>query len=568
MLEAVMMLTKRELANIATIWLIAALLCAGPNVASASFESESVMTVGIQTLKDFPGERFGTDPTKSNTRFEDGGICVGQHRYTHLSPLIELDGKGNVIPWLASSYSVSDTHDTLTFKLRDGVKFPDGTELNASIVKFNLDRIITNGWSVELGRQPLFANYETSAAIDERTLEVRFKKGWLELPFDFAGQRYIGYFINPLDVDPAWDINGTLRHEKRYNGLGPYYVDEDESIQKEKVVLKKRSSWYEDLDFHKPRLDKLIFKVISDPQARVIALESGDIDLIYRYWNAPLDSLPKLEKNRWITIRSAQDTMMYILATSWWKEPFNGIDGIKLREGLCYSIDREAIARGAFNGYAVPAKDSMYLSPQLPGFPECCRKGYYYDIDKARKLYQEAGWIDTDSDGVLDKNGKPLQMDIIICSSDRIHERDLALLLKSQLEKVGVSLVIHDMDLGAWIEARNKGDFDLCPTWSFSPYRSMTQSLADRFGRDNEYINAYENKERSFRDLIRTTQLADNEDDVQSYCCQICEILYADAGVIPLVYRKNYAVMNSNVKGYEFGSGEGSDRLEECWIEE
>jgi peptide/nickel transport system substrate-binding protein len=562
----VILLIKLRTIGITTLLLQIVLLFAELNIASAS---ENTMEVGIQTLKDFPGEEYGTDPTLSNTRFPDqGGICVGQHRYTHFSPLIALDSEGTVIPWLASSYSVSDDLRTLTFQLRDGAKFTDGTEVNATVIKFNLDRIITNGWSVELGKQPLFANYDFSEVVNEKTLKVSFKKGWLDLPFDFAGQHFIVYFISPLDVDPAWDINGTLKHEKRYNGLGPYYVDENESIQKELIVLKKRTSWYDQLNFHKPKLDKLIFKTISDPQTRLMALEKGDIDLIYRYWNAPLESLPKLEANPDITIESAPDTMMYILATSWWKEPFDGTDGIKLRKALCYSLDRDEIANGAFNGYAVPATNSMYLSPLLPEFPECCNMGYDYDINKAKQLYQEAGWIDTNNDGILDKDGKPLQMDLVICSSDRIYEKDLALLVQSQLKKVGVNLCIHDMEFGAWKEAKNNGDFDLCPSWSYSPYRSMTQSLVDRFGSNKDHENAYENGERTFGDLVRGTQMADDKEDLEEHLCQVCEILYNDAGVIPLVYKMNYAVMNSKVKGYTFSPREGSDRLEECWMDE
>jgi len=81
-----------------------------------------------------------------------------------------------------------------------------------------------------------------------------------------------------------------------YNGLGPYYVDENESIPKQKIVLKRSHNWRDDYDFHRPKLDKIVLTLIADTNTAVMALE-GEIDLICRYWNAPLDAFPKLEEN-------------------------------------------------------------------------------------------------------------------------------------------------------------------------------------------------------------------------------------------------------------------------------
>jgi len=557
-------LIKSKMAVIAIFFWLIALFFAGLQPALAS---ENTLNVGIQTLNEYYGEDFGKDPTQSNTQFPDqGGICVAQQRYTHFAPLITLDTDGNIIPWLADSYSVSDDQKTLTLHLRNGVKFSDGTELNASIVKFNLDRIVTRGWKDRFGKTPLYQNYDSTEVINETTLKVSFTKSWLDMPFAFASHHFLGYFISPLDVEPAWDINGILRHETRYNGLGPYYVDENESTQKEKVVLVKQNSWYDELGFHKPKLDRIIFTVISDPQTRLMALKKGDIDLIYRYYNVPLDSLPSLENDRDITIKSRSDTLMYFLATSWWKEPFNGTDGIKLRKALSYALDRDEIAKGAFYNYAVPATDSMFISPLLHGFSECCRKGYDYDPEKARQLIKDAGWNDTNNDGILDKNGKPLELNIVISSSTYDYQKDLALIVRSQLKKMGVDVKINDMESGAQLDTWKKGDFDMIVYWSNPRYQTMSQTLASRFISENRYYISYENQNGTLADVVKNTESATNERDLEKYAYQASEILYEDAGVIPLVYRVEYAVMSSKVQGYEFGAQDYLDRLEECWI--
>lgn len=163
-------------ASLVTLLVLAVLLCAGFPVVMAE---GNTLNVGIATLKTYYGEEYGNDPTLSNSQFpEAGGACVAQQRYTHFAPLITLNGDGNVIPWLAESYDVSDDYKTITFKMRKGIKFVNGTPLNASTIKFNLDRIITYGWKDKFGSngtqgvKPIFNYYESAEVIDDHTLRA------------------------------------------------------------------------------------------------------------------------------------------------------------------------------------------------------------------------------------------------------------------------------------------------------------------------------------------------------------------------------------------------------------
>lgn len=562
-------------AGIAALLLLAAtLLGAGTG---ADMGEDNTLNIGIGTVKSLSME-YGRDPTLSDSRFPDSGGQCRYHRYTNLAQLITLDGDGKVIPWLAESYEVSDDCRTITFHLRDGIKFADGKEFNASVAKYNLDRIITYGWKDALGSNgtrganPLFVNYDSTEALDDRTIRIRFSQGWPTMLQEFASLWTIGYVISPEDVDPVWDIRGTWNPREKYNGLGPYYVDEDESVPNQKIVLKKRGSWYDDLDFHKPEMDRITFTVIADPQTRVQALNKGDIDYIYRYWNPPFESLKDLEKNSNVFVDSRPDTMMYILATSWWKEPFKGTDGIKLRKGISYALGRDEIVRGAFYGYAVPATDSMFLSPLLPGFPDCCLRGYDQDLDKARQLFDEAGWNDTDGDEILDKDGRPLRLRLLITSSDSLDfswQRDTALVIQTQLKKLGVDIQIQDLELGAYKDEKKKENYDLIFAWSFPRVNSPVTQLANDFSLQSSFSikNYYESQSVSLKSIVDRARSTTNAEDQRGYVCQACEILHDDAGVVPLVYQKEFAVMNKKVKGFQFGATEFLDRLEECWIE-
>jgi len=555
-------------ARLAALLVLAALLCAGVQAAVAE---ENTLNVGIGVLQSLSCDEYGRDPTLSATEFPNvGGTIIAQHRYTHFSPLVSLGGDGNVIPWLAESYDVSKDHKTITFHLRNGVKFADGKPLNASVVKFNLDRILTYGWKERFSWAAAIKDYESAEVVDENTIKIHFREGGLDALKGLCFSPVLGFFISPWDVEPEWDIKGILKEEMKYNGLGPYYVDENKSTQKQRLTLIKRNSWYDELDFHKPNVDKIVFTVISDPQTRVAALEKGEIDYISRYWNPSWDSLPNLERNSKVSIVTRQGTSLKLLATAWWKEPFNGTDGLKLRKALNYALDRNEIAKGGFNGYADSATDSMYLSPLLPGISECCHKGYEYDIEMARKLLTESGWIDTDGDGVLEKNGKQLVLQFIVCSTDNSDcnwQRDSALIIQSQLKKIGVDVQIQSMESGARLDAIKKGYFDLRFWWSYSINTAVSQSLVSDFCTGNDTERAYMNQNRTLEALIKNVESATSEEEHKDLVCQACQMLHGEAAVIPLVYPNEYALVSSKITNFQFGAYDALDRLEECSIE-
>jgi peptide/nickel transport system substrate-binding protein len=358
-------------------------------------------------------------------------------------------------------------------------------------------------------------------------------------------------------------------------------VDENESIPDQKIVLKRRHSWRDDYDFHKPGVDKIVLKLIKDPQVAAMALEKGEIDYISRYWNVPLDSLPALEKNSMISIKTAPESRVYFIQTDYLKEPFLGEDGILLRKAICYALNRTEMVEGAFNGYALPATDAMYLSPIKPDSPACCHKGYDYDLNKATQLLEEARWNDTDGDGILDKNGKSLKdLDFVITSNSALGwQKDLALVVQSQLEKIGIDVKIRTVEYADYFNVRNSGDFDLIMSYGSGNTASSVTSFSNFFNRKGwaatpnpaPPMNYYSNQNKTLAAFIETATMANNIDEQEENLCQACDILYEEAGIIPLVYEEQYAVINNRVKGFHFGASVGvyeQDHDEECWIED
>ena len=129
MVRTVKSFTKIQTARIAALLVLTALLGAGVQAAMAE---ESTMTIAIG---DWAG--IGTDPTLSYKLTDLGGIQY-HHHYTHWEPLITLDNRTNIIPWMAESYDVSDDYKTITFHLRKGIKFADGKLAQCFSIKIQL----------------------------------------------------------------------------------------------------------------------------------------------------------------------------------------------------------------------------------------------------------------------------------------------------------------------------------------------------------------------------------------------------------------------------------------------
>jgi peptide/nickel transport system substrate-binding protein len=566
--ETLRLIIKSKTAYIAALLLLVALLCAGVQAAIAE---EQTLTMRVSSWKD-----VGLDPTVSQTVSPDkGGITYNQHHFTHESPLIALDGEGRIIPWMAESYEVSDDCKTITFHIRKEVKFADGTPFNASVAKFNFDRIITHGWADKVGpkgtaaKRNSFIYYDSSEALDECTFEIHFTKGWLDAARDLAYSDYFfSYFISPFDVEPAWDINGTLKPDKKYNGLGPYYVDENETVPKEKLVLKKRHCWRDDLDFHRAKLDKIVEVVIPSSETSVLAMEKGEIDYMSMSGLSP-ESLAPLENNPKVRIEKRADSGLFYIYTAYWNEPFNGTDGVLLRKAICYALNRSDIAVVAFDGYAVPAINSIFLSPLYLDLPKCSLKGYDYDPEKAKQLLSEAGWKDTDGDGILDKNGRSLKdLDLLLNSEESPAWTDIATMMQSQLKKMGIDVKIRSMETSAYNKEAKEGKFELTKGVSASIGMSLVTLMTCFDVRAPGYRNVYSNHNNTLEEYVEkartTTSIVERDQDI----CRACDILYDEAGIIPLVYPMKFAVMNSKVNGFEFGAATERDHIEECWIEE
>jgi len=284
--------------------------------------------------------------------------------------VLRFNEKGEVVPGLAESWEVIDGN-TILLHLRQGVKFHDGTTMEA-------DDVIA---SLEFARNPdakspmawMLDPIETLEAADAMT--VRIKTG------------AVVDVLNAL----ATPVGGVSSKEAiaKYGiglgenpiGAGPFKLESWGGGNE--IVLTRFDDYWEE---GKPYLDKIVFKVIMEEFTRLSSLRSGDLDIVY---NLSFSNVEQLEGMKEFNTNIFSTYIVYYVALNMQKEPFSDV---RVRQALNYAIDRAAITKAVTRGYASPAITD--IAPEMAGSLMGIREPYPYDPQKAKDLLAEAGYAD------------------------------------------------------------------------------------------------------------------------------------------------------------------------------
>ena len=287
---------------------------------------------------------------------------------TFYEGLFGFNEKLGLRPVLAESYEVSPDGLVYTFHLRKGVKFHDGTDFDAEAVKANFDRV-TNPEN-KLKRYSLYSNIAKTEAVDANTAKVTLKT-----PFS--------PFINQLAHPSAVMISPTAL--KKYGkdimfhpvGTGPFKFVEWNQTDFLKGE-KNEHYWRAGL----PKIDSIKWVPVVDNNARSAMMRTGEAHFTFP---VPYEQAPVLEKDEHLNIVAAPSIVTRYLNMNMLQKPF---DDVRVRQAINYAINKQALAKVAFNGYAFPAEGSL---PQ--GVDYAVKMGPWpYDVKKAKQLLAEAGY--------------------------------------------------------------------------------------------------------------------------------------------------------------------------------
>jgi len=351
-------------------------------------------------------------------------------RYGMGETLTKFDEKMNIQPWLAESWKISDDKLTWTFKIRDGVKFSNGNPLTAEAVKASIERAFAKNT-----RAATFFKY-TEMKADGQNLIITTDKPAPSMP---------GYLADPLFL--IVDVSAEKDRDFAKQGpicTGPYVC---ESFVKEKAVMKKNPNYW---DGEVP-YETVEIPSIDDPNTRAMALQSGEVDMAVNIAPGDVALFNDTSKYHVDKIASLRTVLSRINEKGILGDP-------KVRAAFISMCDRksynEVILKGTFIEGKAPVPPSLDY-----GFDQLSDPNHY-DIERAKTLLDEAGWKDTDGDGIRDKDGKPLSVDFIVYNS-RAELPIYAEAVQADGKKIGFDIKVKTVDYNLLDKIGINGEYDL-----------------------------------------------------------------------------------------------------------
>jgi peptide/nickel transport system substrate-binding protein len=346
--------------------------------------------------------------------------------------LVTFDPQLKPVPDLAESWEVSEDGYNWTFHLRKGVRFHDGKEMTADDVVFSYNIPRTQEYNGP--RSSDFEKIKQIRAADRYTVQISLKEPYA--PFLST----CTYAILPSHILQNVPIEKMAEHvfnTRAPIGTGPYQFREWKEGQY--IKLEQFNDYYQGTPF----IRHVYFRIIPDQNAQLIQLQSGGIDMM---GIPPTDMtvgqlFEKQGKIRLSSIPSLSYSYIgYNLQNPMFKD-------IRVRQALTYALDRQLIVDVVLDGQGQVAHThgsplSWAYQEDLPHFP--------YDVVKAKQLLKEAGWYDTDGDGVLDKNGKKFSFVLMTNQGNKTREM-VTQIAQEQWAEVGVEVIPRLMEWSAFI---------------------------------------------------------------------------------------------------------------------
>ena len=322
--------------------------------------------------------------------------------------LLKPDASGNLNPAVAESYTVSEDHLLYTFKLRAGVKFHNGQEVTPEDVIWSYQRCGDANAPADIIQVAAFANVEMYQEGDDT---VCFQ---LQEPNnEFAS--YLTTAVLPKDY---------TEQDTAPVGTGPFkFVSR---TAQESVVLER----FDDYWGEKPDLTKVTYKIIENADSILLSLQSGAVDVFAHLTTTQIQQL-----GDGFHVEEGTMNLVQALYLNNAEKPF---DDVRVRQALCYAIDRQQILDLAFDGYGTLLGSSMY--PAFSKYFDDELTNYYtYNTEKAKELLTEAGY----------PNG--FDMTITVPSNYQSH-MDTAQVIVEQLKAVGINAAIQPVTWESWVQ--------------------------------------------------------------------------------------------------------------------
>ena len=505
-------------------------------VAAAALAAVSVTSAFAQVTynRGNPGDPETLDPQKTSTVVESDILL------DLFEGLVTYDAKGNVVPGVAQSWSLSADGMTYTFKLRPEAKWSNGDRVKAEDFAFSFRRLmnpetgakyanilytIKNGEKVNKGQVKV--DELGVKAIDEGTLEIA-----LETPAPYFIAQLAHQTGLPLHKATVEKVGKDFVRPENWVSNGAFTLKS--YVPNDRLVAVKNPNYREAANV---KIDQVVFWPAEDRSAALRRFMAGEL---HTYNDAPVDQMKFIRENLKDRFKVSPYLGTYYFVFNTKKAPLNDV---RVRQALSMVIDREFLAEEIWAGTMVPAYS--FVPPGIgnygqPAFASWKDASTIDREDKAKALLKEAGY---------GPGGKKLTLEIRYNTSE--NHKNTSVALANMWKPLGVDVIFINTDLKThYALLRDKGDFDVARAGWIADY-SDPQNFLFLAESDNKGLNyaSYENAE--YDGLMRKAA-AEKDLAVRAKLLQQAEAVFMrDVPFLPLMYYGSKNMVSDKVGGWE-----------------
>ena len=438
---------------------------------------------------------------------------------------------------LAESWDISDDGKTYTFHIRDGVKFSDGEVCDANAIKANFDAIIENKdrhtW---LEMMNLLVGV---SAPDDKTFVIELSEPYYPLLTELGVTRPFA-MISPKAMKDGSTKDGV----NAYIGTGPYVLTD--FVTDEYAVFEANENYWGE----QPKIKKITVKVIPDNQTRILALEKGEIDMIFGKNMIDADAINQYTGNDKFTVSLSDPTSTRQIVLNTTRDV---LADKEVRQALQHATNKQTISEGIFYGLEQPA-DTLFAKT-VP-YCDIDLEPYAYDVELAQSMLDEAGWV-VGADKIRERDGQKLNIDLLY-NSDSVTEKAIAEYLQSEYQKIGISLNIHGEEEQSYRDNMKNGKFDMvfniCWGTPYDPQSSLA-AMRQRVYGDYEAQLGLPDKHEIDAAITKILTSTDEKERRELYRYVLTH-LHEDAVYLPISFETNKALFNAELGGVGFLSNQ------------
>ncbi|WP_147565749.1 nickel ABC transporter substrate-binding protein [Clostridium tyrobutyricum] len=509
--------------------------CTNGKSTSSTKSKDKIVYASTKDIRDINPHLYSGEMAAQNMVFES----------------LVINTENGVKPCLATSWDISKDGLEYTFHLRKGVVFTDGEPFNAKAVKLNMDAVIANrqrhAWL------DLVNEIKSNDVVDDYTYRLVLKHPYYPTLVELGLTRPFRF------ISPKCFINGATKNGVNgYIGTGPWVLSEHKNNQYA-IFTANKKYWGA-----KPKVNSVEWKVMPDPQTILLALQKGEIDILFGSDGdmIDIDSFKALEKEgKYTTLLSKPIASRAILLNS--RREIT--KDLKFREALQYAVNKKSITDGILDGSESAANTLMSKSVE---YCDVNLKTYSYNVNKAKNLLDSDGWK-MGKDGYRYKDGRKCTITLYF-NSNNAQERTISESIQNDFKAVGVDMKIVGEEKQAFLDRQKSGDFDLQYSLSWgTPYDPQSYMSSWRQPAHGDYQAQSGLEKKKWLDQTITSVMTEpDEVKRKKMYKEILTYINDQCIYIPISYSRTKVVFVKGLKGVGFNESQYEIPFEKMYFEQ